>query len=76
MACTDEFFFSGLVLLAAPLDVLENIGLYLLIRGNISDTLQWSISLVAGLKWFIALAAALVAACCIASKLWQGRSTA
>jgi hypothetical protein len=70
-----SLFFSGIVLLAAPLDVLENIGLYLLIKGSTSDTLQWSISIVAGLKWFIALAATLVAACCIASKLWRDRLT-
>ena len=70
-----SLFFSGLVVLAAPLDVLENIGLYLLIRGSTSDALQWSISLVAALKWFIALAATLIASCCIANKLWRDRST-
>lgn len=69
-----SLFFSGLVLLAAPLDALENIGLYLFIRGNTGDTLQMAISIVAGLKWFIALTAALVVALCILNRIWRERS--
>jgi hypothetical protein len=69
-------FFSGLVLLAAPLDALENFGLYFLIRGNSSEVLQWFITFVAGLKWLIALAAALVGICCIINVFWRRRSSA
>lgn len=69
-----SLFFSGLVLFAAPLDAVENFGLYFLIRGNTSETLQWLITTVAAFKWLIALAALFVAVCCIATMLWRGLS--
>jgi hypothetical protein len=69
-----SLFFSGLVLLAAPLDVIENFGLYFLIRGNTSETLQWMITTVAAFKWSIALAAGLLGLCCIAAMAWRGRT--
>lgn len=48
--------FSWLILVAAPLDALENIGLYWLIRGTDDEALQWFVTVVSALKWLIALA--------------------
>lgn len=48
--------FSWLILVAAPLDALENIGLYRLIRGFDGEGLQWFVTVVSALKWLIGLA--------------------
>ena len=61
--------FSGLALIAAPLDALENIGLYFLIKGESGDALQWFITAVAAPKWLIGLAAALVGLVCLGFRL-------
>jgi hypothetical protein len=60
--------FGRLVWLAAPLDALENAGLYFLIRGNTSESLQWFISLVSAPKWIIALTALFVGMLCLAAR--------
>jgi hypothetical protein len=59
---------SRLVLVAAPLDALENIGLFLLITGDTSASLRWFITAVSAPKWLIALAAALVGLICL---IWR-----
>lgn len=53
--------FSWLILAAGALDVVENIGLYWLIRGDDGAALQWSVTLVSALKWLIALTCLAVA---------------
>ena len=63
--------FSRLVWLAAPLDALENAGLYLLIGGNDAASLQWFISLVSAPKWIIALAASVVAMLCLTVRFFE-----
>jgi hypothetical protein len=59
---------SGLALLAAPLDALENIGLFFMITGETGTSLRWFVTAVAAPKWLIALAAALLSLVCL---LWR-----
>jgi hypothetical protein len=61
---------SRLVLLAAPLDALENAGLYFLIRGNDGEAFQWFISLVSAPKWIFALAALFVGILCVMVRIF------
>jgi len=56
---------AGVVLLAAPLDALENAGLYLLIMGNESEALQLFITAMAAPKWLLAITTGLVWLACI-----------
>lgn len=62
--------FSRLVWLAAPLDALENAGLYVLLRGNDGESLRWFISLVSAPKWIIALAALFVGILCLVVRVF------
>jgi uncharacterized membrane protein YhdT len=63
--------FSRLVWLAAPLDALENAGLFFLIRGNDAASLQWFISLVSAPKWIIALTASFVGMLCLTVRFFE-----
>ena len=63
--------FSRLVWLAAPLDALENAGLFFLVRGNDAASLQWFISLVSAPKWIIALLASIVAMLCLTVRFFD-----
>lgn len=67
---------SGLVLLAAPLDALENIGLYLLIAGDSGQALQWFITAVAAAKWLAVLTASGVGLLGLGVRLRRGSAPA
>lgn len=60
---------SSVILLAAPLDALENLGLYWLIRDEAGIALRWFITAVAALKWLLVLFAVAAVARC----LWARR---
>lgn len=61
--------FSFLILAAAPLDALENIGLYWLIAGADGEALQWLITITSAGKWLIVLACLPVA---LAALIYRG----
>ena len=58
--------FGRWVLVAAPLDAAENIGLYWLIAGSDDEGVQWFVTAVSGAKWLIALACLAVASASLA----------
>lgn len=65
--------FAAVVLLAAPLDALENIGLHRMIMGDDSPHLQVFVTAVAAPKWFLSIATALIGLYCVFVHFWRNR---
>lgn len=71
--CKVSGMLAGAVLIAAPLDALENAGLYLMIAGDKSEGLRLFVTTVAAPKWFLAIAASFVALLGITMCAWRKR---